>query len=275
MAVGAQGHRHGAPRLPELGGEPPHLPVADDQRPLAGRPPGLPPGGPPPPGPPRRGTRRSRAPCSGALSRPTPQCGRGSPARCRRSPPAGRWSEPPDLGEDLILPPDPGAQAGGHLKEVASRLLPRQGPEGAVKEGALHPRGLAQELGAGGQFPLPGAVELGAVAGGEEDAAPDAGTAGQLGAGASTRPLVKESRSRRAMGARGRSNRSNKFPSQSRSFPGVKRTENSGSPGPCRPPGARPAPPPCHSWRPPWPPPAVHAAPGSPGARPDAGRAFM
>ena len=173
VAVGAQGDGDGAPQpVEQSGGQAAHLPVADDQGPLALQAPCVP-----------------RQPLHRALGRGAGHSGEGHlgldllacgggvaeqdlqhPVRRAGLPGGGR--RPLHLGEDLILPPDLGAQAAGHLHQVPGGLLPRAGDEGPGEGGVGQPRRRAQQrprlrLRPGGA----GEVELRAVAGGQEHAA--------------------------------------------------------------------------------------------------------
>ena len=181
VVVAAQRHRDGAPRLvKEGGGQTAHLPIADDQ-----------------------GLSAFQAAQMGAqLVHRRPGCRTGHAdeahlgfnlltggggiaeqglqhsVRCARLP--GGLNCPLHLGDDLILPPDLGAQAASHLHQVAGRLLPRPGDKGGLKGAVLHPRLIAQQPPGVGQRPLPaGQVQLGAVAGGQQHAARHPFPAGQ------------------------------------------------------------------------------------------------
>ena len=173
VVVAAQGDGDGAPRLVKEGGrQPAHLSVADDQGLAALQAAQM--GGQPVHGGPGRRPGHPDEAHSGLdlLAGGGGVAEQGLQHTVRRPRLTGGGGSRLHLGNDLILAPDLGAQAAGHLHQVAGRLLPRPGDKGSLKGGVIHPGGGAQQPPRVGQGPLrAGQIELGAVAGGQQHAA--------------------------------------------------------------------------------------------------------
>ena len=156
VVVAAQSHGDGTSRLVEEGGrQPPHLSVADDQglpalqapqmgfQPVHGGP-GRRPGHPN-----ETNLRLNLLTGGGGVAE------QGLQHPVRRARLTGGLNGALHLGDDLIFPPDLGAQAASHLHQVAGRLLPRPGDKSGLKGAVLHPRLGAQQPSRVGHGPLP------------------------------------------------------------------------------------------------------------------------
>ena len=173
VMVAAQGDGDGAPRLVEQrSGQPSHLPIANDHSPFSGeatqrlvqpvhRRPGRRPGHPDKPY-----TGLDLLTGGGGVAEQRLQ----HPVRRARLPGGGGGGL--HLRDNLVLPPDLGAQPPRHLHQVTGGLLSAPGDKSVGKGGVRHPGNGTQQPPRVRLRPrLTGQVELGAVAGGQQDAA--------------------------------------------------------------------------------------------------------